>query len=32
MAYEPGQEVTLTPSDEYLQVAREVQQWIKENA
>ena len=28
-AYEPGQEVTMTPSDEYLTVAREVQDWIK---
>lgn len=27
-AYQPGQEVTLTPSREYLAVAREVQEWI----
>lgn len=26
-AYRPGQEVTLTPSREYLQVADEVQRW-----
>jgi len=31
-AYEPGQEKTLTPSRGYLAVAREVQDWIKENA
>lgn len=33
--YVPGQEITMTPSDEYLEVAREVQDWcedwIKEN-
>lgn len=29
--YEPGQEVTMTPSAEYLAVADEVQQWIREN-
>lgn len=29
--YEPGQEATMTPSDEYLTVANEVQQWIAEN-
>ncbi len=28
--YKPGQEVTLTPSDEYMKVAREVQVWITE--
>lgn len=28
-AYEPGQEVTMTPSREYLKVAQEVQEWIK---
>lgn len=27
-AYEPGQEVDGTPSTEYLEVAREVQEWI----
>lgn len=26
--YKPGQEVTLTPSREYLEVADEVQRWI----
>jgi hypothetical protein len=26
--YEVGQEVNMTPSDEYLAVAREVQKWI----
>lgn len=30
-AYRSGQEVTLTPSREYLAVAREVQQWIRDN-
>lgn len=29
--YEIGQEITLTPSDEYLAVAREVQDWIAAN-
>lgn len=29
--YKPGQEVKGTPSREYIQVAREVQTWIKEN-
>lgn len=29
--FEPGQEVTGTPSREYVKVAREVQEWIKEN-
>lgn len=28
-AYEPGQEVEGTPSDKYLEVVREVQDWIK---
>jgi hypothetical protein len=27
-AYRPGQEVNLTPSAEYIKVAREVQAWI----
>lgn len=30
-AYQPGQEVDGTPSAEYIEVAREVQDWIKEN-
>lgn len=30
--YRPGQEVTMTPSDAYMRVADEVQQWIKESA
>ena len=30
-AYVPGQEITKTPSNEYLDVALEVQRWIKEN-
>jgi hypothetical protein len=29
--YRPGQEVTMTPSREYLDAARAVQQWIAEN-
>lgn len=29
-AYRIGQEVSMTPSREYLKVAEEVQQWIKE--
>ena len=29
--YEPGQEIDMTPSDEYLSVAHEVQEWIKIN-
>ena len=29
--YRPGQEVTKTPSREYVGVAREVQRWIEEN-
>jgi hypothetical protein len=31
-AYAPGQETTLTPSREYVAVAREVQKWIANNA
>ena len=27
-AYKPGQEITMTPSAEYLAVAKEVQDWI----
>jgi hypothetical protein len=27
-AYVPGQEITKTPSQEYIRVAREVQEWI----
>lgn len=30
-AYVPGQERRMDPSDDYLDVAREVQDWIKEN-
>ena len=30
-AYRPGQEETMTPSAEYLTVAREVQLWIREH-
>lgn len=30
--FEPGQEVDLSPSTEYLNVADEVQKWIRENA
>jgi hypothetical protein len=30
--YEPGQEISKTPSDAYLAVADEVQRWIGENA
>ena len=29
--YQPGQETTMTPSAEYLEVAREVQEWIREH-
>ncbi|MBL8644016.1 MAG: hypothetical protein JNK21_08775 [Rhodospirillaceae bacterium] len=29
--YRPGQEVTMTPSAEYLDVANRVQKWIAEN-
>jgi len=28
--YRPGQEITKTPSAEYIEVAKEVQAWIKE--
>lgn len=28
-AYVPGQEVTKTPSEEYVKVARRVQEWIE---
>jgi hypothetical protein len=31
VAYRPGQEVNGTPSAAYLEVAKEVQAWIKEN-
>lgn len=30
--YRPGQEISKTPSAEYLAAANEVQAWIKENA
>ena len=30
-AYRPGQEVTLSPSLEYLRIAQEVQDWTKEH-
>ena len=30
-AYRSGQEITKTPSPEYIAVAREVQEWIREN-
>lgn len=30
-AYVPGQEVTMTPSREYIAAAREAQQWIREH-
>lgn len=30
-AYRPGQEINMTPSKKYLEVAKEVQAWIKEN-
>lgn len=29
--YRPGQEVSMTPSEEYLEVAGEVQKWIRDN-
>lgn len=29
--YKPGQEITMTPSDAYINVVRQVEQWIKEN-
>jgi hypothetical protein len=28
-AYRPGQEITLTPSAEYIEVAQEIQAWIR---
>lgn len=28
-AYEPGQEKTMSPSEDYLHVAQEVQEWIR---
>ncbi|MEX2599293.1 MAG: hypothetical protein WD533_06520 [Dehalococcoidia bacterium] len=31
-SFRPGQEVTLTPSREYLAAVREAQQWIEEHA
>jgi len=31
-AYKPGQEISKTPSREYVQVAREVQVWIQQHA
>lgn len=31
-AYCPGQELTQTPSCQYVEIAREVRQWILENA
>lgn len=31
-AYRPGQEVTKTPSHEYIEVAKQVQDWIQENS
>ena len=30
-AYAPGQEITKTPSAEYVKVAREVQRWISDH-
>ena len=30
-AYEPGQEARMDPSRDYIRVAREVQDWIKEH-
>lgn len=30
-AYQPGQEETMTPSRKYVEVAREVQEWIAAN-
>jgi hypothetical protein len=30
--YRPGQEITMTPSENYLRVADKVQAWIRENA
>lgn len=31
-SYEPGQEVDMSPSEDYLDAAREVQEWIENNA
>jgi hypothetical protein len=31
-AYEPGQEIDGTPSERYLEVAKEVQAWIQKQA
>jgi hypothetical protein len=31
-AYRRGQEITKTPSPEYVQVAKEIQAWIKERS
>jgi hypothetical protein len=31
-AYQPGQEKDMRPSEEYIQVARDVQDWIAKNA
>lgn len=31
MNYEPGQEISMTPSAGYLEVAQEVQDWIETN-
>lgn len=30
-AYQPGQEITLTPSRDYIEAARQVQDWITAN-
>lgn len=30
-AYKPGQEIDMTPSNEYLEVAKEVDNWIRAN-
>ena len=30
-AYKPGQEIDMTPSDEYLEIAKEVDSWIRAN-
>ena len=30
-AYRPGQEIDMRPSERYLEVSEEVQQWIKDN-
>ena len=30
-SYEPGQEITKTPSAEYVTVAREAQQWVNDH-